>query len=122
MKTRAAACRPTICGRLSNRRAIRFEVSLNDTMKILHCPMADLDLVVAAGGDGTVATAAGIAARTSTALAILPLGTANNIATSLGVQRAGPRARFVVVDSSPHALRSSAMRALRRKTGLSSKA
>ena len=44
-----------------------------------------LDVVVAAGGDGTVATAAGIAAHTSAALAILPMGTANNIASSLGV-------------------------------------
>lgn len=44
-----------------------------------------LDLIVAAGGDGTVATAAGIAASTSAALAILPMGTANNIASSLGV-------------------------------------
>ena len=44
-----------------------------------------LDVVVAAGGDGTVATAAGIAANTSAALAILPMGTANNIASSLGV-------------------------------------
>jgi diacylglycerol kinase (ATP) len=48
-------------------------------------PDERLDLVVAAGGDGTVATAAGIASRTSAPLAILPLGTANNIATSLGV-------------------------------------
>jgi diacylglycerol kinase family enzyme len=43
------------------------------------------DLVVAAGGDGTVSTAAAAALKTSAALAILPLGTANNIATSLGV-------------------------------------
>ena len=50
----------------------------------------DLDLIVAAGGDGTVATAAGIAADTSAALAILPLGTANNIATSLGLQSSAP--------------------------------
>lgn len=49
-----------------------------------------LDLVVAAGGDGTVATAAGIASKTSAALAILPLGTANNIAASLGVERSAP--------------------------------
>ena len=49
-------------------------------------PDERLDLVVAAGGDGTVATAAGIASRTSAALAILPLGTANNIARSLGVE------------------------------------
>jgi diacylglycerol kinase family enzyme len=44
-----------------------------------------LDVVVAAGGDGTVATVAEIASKTSAALAILPLGTANNIATSLGL-------------------------------------
>lgn len=44
-----------------------------------------IDLVVAAGGDGTVATAAGIASKISASLAILPLGTANNIAGSLGV-------------------------------------
>jgi diacylglycerol kinase (ATP) len=43
----------------------------------------DVDLVVAAGGDGTVATAAGVAANCSKPLAILPLGTANNIAASL---------------------------------------
>src|SRR5687767_6144239 len=47
-----------------------------------------IDLVVAAGGDGTVATVAGIALKTGAALAILPLGTANNIATSLGVEGA----------------------------------
>src|SRR5688500_5532436 len=45
----------------------------------------NLDVVVAAGGDGTVATVAGIALKTSAAMAILPLGTANNVATSLGI-------------------------------------
>ena len=41
------------------------------------------DLVVAAGGDGTVTTAARVLAGTTIPLAILPLGTANNIAKSL---------------------------------------
>jgi diacylglycerol kinase family enzyme len=51
-------------------------------------PLPDerIDVVVAAGGDGTVATAAGIASKLGASLAILPLGTANNIATSLGVK------------------------------------
>ena len=49
-------------------------------------PGERIDVVVAAGGDGTVATAAGIASRIAASLAILPLGTANNIATSLGVK------------------------------------
>jgi diacylglycerol kinase (ATP) len=49
-----------------------------------------LDLVVAAGGDGTVATVAGVAFRSGAALAILPLGTANNIAATLGVAGSVP--------------------------------
>ena len=41
------------------------------------------ELVVAAGGDGTVAAAARLLAGTPIALAVLPLGTANNIARTL---------------------------------------
>ena len=45
----------------------------------------NIELIVAAGGDGTVATAALLASRLPTPVAILPLGTANNIAASLGI-------------------------------------
>jgi diacylglycerol kinase (ATP) len=68
-------------------------------------PDARVDVVVAAGGDGTVATAAGMASKAAASLAILPLGTANNIATSLGVKAeitdliaAWPTARRVPFD------------------------
>ena len=44
------------------------------------------DLVVAAGGDGTVASAARVLAGQSLPLTILPLGTANNVAKSLCVE------------------------------------
>lgn len=44
-----------------------------------------VDCVVAAGGDGTVGRAGRMLAGGNAPLAILPLGTANNIATSLGV-------------------------------------
>lgn len=64
-----------------------------------------VDLIVAAGGDGTVELAASLVAKTSTPLAILPLGTANNIATSLGMAADVPqlisswhRARRVPID------------------------
>jgi diacylglycerol kinase family enzyme len=54
----------------------------------LHEPSAEM--VVAAGGDGTVALAAAALAGQGIPLAILPLGTANNIAGSLGI-RGSPR-------------------------------
>lgn len=44
-----------------------------------------VDVIVAAGGDGTVARAARALAFERPALAILPLGTANNIARTLGL-------------------------------------
>ena len=65
-----------------------------------------IDCVVAAGGDGTVARAGRILARGNLPLAILPLGTANNIAASLGAERdveeainAWQRQRIVHVDA-----------------------
>lgn len=66
---------------------VRHRSSKGDWQRLLQDPG---DLVVAAGGDGTVATAAAILSRSTAALAILPLGTANNIATSLGVTRSVP--------------------------------
>jgi diacylglycerol kinase family enzyme len=48
-------------------------------------PDSRSEVLVAAGGDGTVALAAHMVAGSSTPLAILPLGTANNIAKSLRI-------------------------------------
>ena len=45
----------------------------------------NIDAMVAAGGDGTVARVGRALAGTALPMAILPLGTANNIATALGV-------------------------------------
>lgn len=45
----------------------------------------EIDIVAAAGGDGTIANAARVLVGGSIPLAILPLGTANNIARSAGV-------------------------------------
>lgn len=50
------------------------------------------ELVVAAGGDGTVADAVRVTAGRGVPLAILPVGTANNIAFSLGLR--GPLERL----------------------------
>jgi diacylglycerol kinase (ATP) len=50
---------------------------------------AGLDALVAVGGDGTVHLALQAVAGTSTALAILPTGTGNDLATCLGVPTSG---------------------------------
>ena len=59
----------------------------------------DVDLVVAAGGDGTIAAAAKALAGSETPLGILPLGTANNIAKSIGIDAALPE----LIESWTHA-------------------
>jgi diacylglycerol kinase family enzyme len=45
----------------------------------------DVDVVVVAGGDGTVGRVARYTAGSDTPIAIVPMGTANNVARSLGV-------------------------------------
>ena len=60
-----------------------------------------VELVVAAGGDGTVAAAAKAVAGSHIPLAILPLGTANNIAKSLSVCGALPE----LIEGWRHAVR-----------------
>lgn len=54
---------------------------------------ASPDLVVAAGGDGTVSRAARALAGRDIPLAIVPIGTANNIAVSLGID--GPASELI---------------------------
>ena len=56
--------------------------------RVEHVLDPPTQLVVAAGGDGTVAAAAHVLAGRGIPLAILPVGTANNIAKSLGIDGA----------------------------------
>jgi len=60
---------------------VRVVADRTDLQSLLDPPA---DLVVSAGGDGTTASAARTVAGRSIPLAILPLGTANNIARSVG--------------------------------------
>ena len=53
--------------------------------ELVAMPAAQRPLVVAAGGDGTVGAAADELAGTGAMLAILPLGTSNDVARSLGI-------------------------------------
>jgi diacylglycerol kinase family enzyme len=61
-----------------------------DFFSVNECDLAEAvghpaDLIVVAGGDGTVAKIVAVATPEGQPIAILPLGTANNIATSLGI-------------------------------------
>lgn len=56
------------------------------------------DLIVVGGGDGTIATATGLLAHRDTALGVLPLGTTNNFARSLGLPLDLPGAIGVLRD------------------------
>ena len=53
--------------------------------EVVRMPDDERPLVVAAGGDGTVGAAADELAGTGAVLAILPLGTSNDVARSLGI-------------------------------------
>src|SRR5690348_5244498 len=56
-----------------------------DLAELVAMPSAQRPLVVAAGGDGTVGAAADELAGTGAMLAILPLGTSNDVARSLAI-------------------------------------
>lgn len=51
----------------------------------IHSHRHNIDLVIAAGGDGTISSMAGAIHDTQLPLAILPLGTANDLAKSIGI-------------------------------------
>jgi YegS/Rv2252/BmrU family lipid kinase len=54
------------------------------------------DRIVVGGGDGTLSTAAGVIAGTGAALGVLPLGTANDFARTLGIPGDLGRAAAVI--------------------------
>ncbi len=59
-------------------------------------------IVVAAGGDGTVAGVAHALAGTETALAVLPLGTFNYFARGLGMPEDPEAAALAILEGAPH--------------------
>lgn len=78
---------------------------IEKTRELNETPLESFDCLVAAGGDGTVARAGRRLAGGGVPLAMLALGTANNIATSLGIAEdpqeaieAWSRQRIVPVD------------------------
>src|SRR5688572_33077090 len=68
---------------LLKRHGHRLVQVVDKELRVEQIVASQPDLVVAAGGDGTVATVARVLAGRKLPFAILPLGTANNIAKSL---------------------------------------
>ena len=66
---------------------VGFNVSCFSKREIEKALEAPADIVAVAGGDGTVAKVAARSRPNGCPIAVLPLGTANNIAKSLGVGR-----------------------------------
>jgi len=67
-----------------------LEVEVVDGQKVVEriqaaCRMSDTEVLLVAGGDGTVSLAAGMLAGTDKTLAILPAGTMNLYARTLGI-------------------------------------
>jgi diacylglycerol kinase (ATP) len=78
-------CRAGLVGLLERAgyRVEYFSAKESDLAEVIGHPA---DLVVVAGGDGTVAKVVAVATPEGPPIAILPLGTANNIARSLGIE------------------------------------
>jgi diacylglycerol kinase family enzyme len=62
------------------------------------------DLLVAAGGDGTVGTVAAVAVETGATLGVLPLGTLNHFAKDLGIPQDLEQAVGGIVTGTPRAV------------------
>ncbi|MCC0036618.1 MAG: diacylglycerol kinase family lipid kinase [Hoeflea sp.] len=77
------------CARLSKRggECIPRLVSGKDLVKTLNQAADDsqTDIIVAGGGDGTISAAAGVCFKSGKVLGVLPLGTMNMFARSLGL-------------------------------------
>lgn len=70
--------------------------------RIAEAVRGDFDVVVAAGGDGTITALAATLAGTDKSLAILPLGTVNALAKDLNIPFDIPRAVAALADGKEH--------------------
>jgi YegS/Rv2252/BmrU family lipid kinase len=69
--------------------------------KVRQAVLAGFDTIFACGGDGTIHNVIQVLANTSTALAILPMGTANALAHDLGLPMNVTAAARAALDAAP---------------------
>jgi diacylglycerol kinase (ATP) len=80
---------------------VRRTAAADDAERLARAAEPEFDLVVAAGGDGTVNGVANGLAGSSRPLGVLPLGTANVLANELGLPRHPKRLAAVLAGASP---------------------
>jgi diacylglycerol kinase (ATP) len=73
--------------------------SAKNTAELIERHHANVNLVIIGGGDGTLSSAAEALYRHQLAFAILPLGTANDLARSLGMSNDLPAAFQNIIDN-----------------------
>jgi YegS/Rv2252/BmrU family lipid kinase len=113
----------TLKGRRLNKAILALErlgcwVKLRETTKpgdattiAREARSGELDVVVAAGGDGTINEVANGLSGTGVALGIIPLGTANVLAIEAGIPRDPVKAAQVIATGQPRVLRMGEVRA-----------
>ncbi|SDK25122.1 lipid kinase, YegS/Rv2252/BmrU family [Microbulbifer yueqingensis] len=103
-KSRAAAVADLAAG-LEQLREAGIEVervesgSVEEMHEAIRSRCDEFDLVIIGGGDGTISAAAGVLLECGQPLAVLPLGTANDLARSLGIGSDLERAFAVIADN-----------------------
>jgi len=70
-----------------------------ETAQLIEQYHDEIQLVILGGGDGTISSAAGTLYKHQLAFAILPLGTANDLARSLGIPNNLPDAFQAILDN-----------------------
>jgi len=78
-------------------RAMGADVRRSDDVEGLRAAAADADRIVVAGGDGSVAPAAALAAQTGLPLAVVACGTANDFARTMELPRDAEEASRLAV-------------------------
>lgn len=73
--------------------------SSEETAQLIEQYHDQIQLVILGGGDGTISSAAGALYKRKLTFAILPLGTANDLARSLGIPNNLPDAFQAIVDN-----------------------
>jgi diacylglycerol kinase (ATP) len=78
--------------------SVHVSTDTDDGERIARETFARGDAVIACGGDGTIASLAGVAAEADGTLGIVPTGAGNDFARHIGIDKRSPLAAIALVD------------------------